>query len=325
MTRHPHAEADGFPAYRNLGHIGDLPARVAWGVFGSSARLGTLNFLTEDRVAAAARLVRRGAVFPVNWRIELPDPPMFGRQPLRHTVKVFPTGTDDFYDSFYPQGSSQWDALCHIGHPTYGYFGGLDASAVADPTTNPLGIESWSRRGIAGRFVLLDIARSREAQGRTLDPTASIAIHVEELQAIADAEGVELHPGDILLLRFGWIHWYEGADPAARAQTAALGHAPTPGLAQSEATAAWLWDHRIAAVVADNPGVECYPADPNNLEEFLHYRLITFLGMAVGELFDLEALSADCAEDGVYEGLFTSAPLNKQGGSGSPANALALK
>ena len=47
--------------------------------------------------------------------------------------------------------------------------------------------------------------------------------------------------------------------------------------------------------------------------------------MAVGEMFVLDALAEDCVADGVYEGLFTSAPLNKVGGSGSPANALAIK
>jgi hypothetical protein len=33
----------------------------------------------------------------------------------------------------------------------------------------------------------------------------------------------------------------------------------------------------------------------------------------------------ECDSDGVYEGLFAAAPLNKVGGSGSPANALAIK
>ena len=49
------------------------------------------------------------------------------------------------------------------------------------------------------------------------------------------------------------------------------------------------------------------------------------LPWAVGEMFVLDALAEDCAADGVYEGLFISAPLNKVGGSGSPANALAIK
>lgn len=313
------------PAYRDLPRVAGLDARSAWGVFDPDDHVGTLNLLTEAAVASAAALVRRGAVFPLGWRLELPDPPMFGRKPLQHVVHAFPNGTDDHYDSFYPQGSSQWDALAHIGHPEAGFYGGRSARLVGDPATNPLGIEWWARRGIAGRFVLADVAGRRSRQGRPLDPTLPTPIEVGELEATLSDQGVRLGTGDILLIRFGWIEWYEAADATIRQRVADLGHTPTPGLAQDEATAAWLWDHHVAAVAADNPGVEVYPADPLHLEQFLHYRLLTFLGMALGELFQLDQLAADCARDGVYEGLFTAAPLNKQSGSGSPANALALK
>lgn len=47
--------------------------------------------------------------------------------------------------------------------------------------------------------------------------------------------------------------------------------------------------------------------------------------MALGELWSLDALAADCAQDGVYEMFFTAAPLHVSGGIGSPANALAIK
>ena len=57
----------------------------------------------------------------------------------------------------------------------------------------------------------------------------------------------------------------------------------------------------------------------------LHYRLLALLGMTIGEFWCLDDLAADCADDGVYEGLLMSAPSNRTGGSGSPANALAIK
>ncbi len=67
------------------------------------------------------------------------------------------------------------------------------------------------------------------------------------------------------------------------------------------------------------------PFDRSSVEGFLHYRLVAFLGLAVGELFMLEALAEDCAATRVYEGLFVSAPLNMPGGAGSTANAIAIK
>jgi hypothetical protein len=47
--------------------------------------------------------------------------------------------------------------------------------------------------------------------------------------------------------------------------------------------------------------------------------------MALGELWWLDDLADDCAQDGIYECLLTSAPLNAKGGIGSPPNALAIK
>jgi hypothetical protein len=49
------------------------------------------------------------------------------------------------------------------------------------------------------------------------------------------------------------------------------------------------------------------------------------MGLTLGEMFDLEALAADCAQDGVYDCLFTAPPLRVTGGVGSPLNPLAVK
>ncbi len=57
----------------------------------------------------------------------------------------------------------------------------------------------------------------------------------------------------------------------------------------------------------------------------LHRVLIGQFGMALGELWHLDDLAADCDQDGVHEFFLASAPLNVPGGIGSPPNALALK
>ena len=48
-------------------------------------------------------------------------------------------------------------------------------------------------------------------------------------------------------------------------------------------------------------------------------------GMAVGELWRLDELAADCAADGVREFFLTVKPLHVVGGVGSPPNAIAFK
>jgi hypothetical protein len=51
------------PTYEELTRRVDAPPGSSWGLFGQGDQLGTLNFLTEERTAAAAGLVRRGATF----------------------------------------------------------------------------------------------------------------------------------------------------------------------------------------------------------------------------------------------------------------------
>lgn len=84
-----------------------------------------------------------------------------------------------------------------------------------------------------------------------------------------------------------------------------------------------LWDWHVAAVCADNPAVEVRPGDRR--DGSLHRRAIAMLGLALGELFNLEALAADSADDHRYTSFFTGVPLNLPGGVGSPANAIACK
>jgi kynurenine formamidase len=96
-----------------------------------------------------------------------------------------------------------------------------------------------------------------------------------------------------------------------------------PGLGPADEMVEWLWNLHVAAVAADNPGLDAWPPTPEH--GWMHFHLLPLLGMPIGELWYLEELAADCAQDGVYEFMLTSAPLNLPGGVGSPPNALAIK
>ncbi|MFJ2631140.1 cyclase family protein [Streptomyces sp. NPDC087422] len=283
--------------------------------------LGAVARQTPERVRDAAALVTRGRVFSLNWDLALPDPPILGRGRHTHTRIDLGNGFDDRLDSFYPQGSSQWDGLAHVRGPDGTYYGGHRAADIA-AAAGPLGIEHWARRGIAGRFVLADLVGHGRHGG---DCSRRVAYTAADVTAALAAQGTQPRPGDVLLLHFGWTRWYEGLDRAAREALAAEGFFASPGLAVDQETRRWLRGLELSAVAADCPAVEAMPFDMSGPETFLHHTLIAELGLAVGELFDLAALAEDCAQDGVHEGLFTAAPLHLTGAAGSTANALALK
>jgi hypothetical protein len=271
-------------------------------------------------------------VFNLNLEMELPGPPLYRRSALRHEVTGSGLTLDDELSGYNTQSSSQWDGFRHVRHLVHGYYNGLD--------TEDHGVHHWARRGIATRGVLVDVGRWRAAQGRPLRCGEADPIEPDEVLATLDAQQVEVEPGDIVMIRTGWVEWYRTLDASARAELGTQVIAPSCGLRACEGSAAMLWDLHVAAAVTDSPAFEVVPfgglTDPDEIraafrdperapDTFLHFRLLALLGLPLGEMWDLDALADDCARNGVYECLLTSAPLNLERGVGSPANALAIK
>jgi kynurenine formamidase len=313
----------------SLPRYDDLPeapqgGRSAWGLFGPDDQLGLINLMTPDRVRAAAQLVRKGTMFPLNAPVGLFDPaitPNRGapRHQLYHVAGSF--GFDDVLDNFYPQASSQWDSLAHVGYAPDAFYNGTTEAQVLAGERNT--IDHWARHGIGGRAVVLDMERLAADEGRDYNPGTSTAYSVDDLERARARTGLEFGPGDILVLHTGFGRWWAEADRERR--TAVRQGYTTPGIARGEDMCRYLWDAHISAIVSDTFAVEAFPPGGPEPMGFLHRMLIGQFGMALGELWWTDGLAADCAADGVYECMLTAAPLNVPGGVGSTANALAIK
>jgi kynurenine formamidase len=211
-----------------------------------------------------------------------------------------------------------------VGNPGCGFYNGLPAPEDRGTPEDRLGIHAWARRGIAGRGVLLDVAEHFARAGKPLAGNETYRITVADLEEVRRAEGVEIGTGDVLIVRTGWMAWYLQTPERERRFLTRPERIVVPGIENSEAMAEYLWDLHISAITSDNPSVEAAPPLPGDFG-LLHRILLPLFGMALGELWYLEGLANDCAEDGRYSFFFTSAPLNKQGGIGSPPNAIAIK
>jgi hypothetical protein len=319
------------PSYDELPVTPGAPSGSSWGLWGASDTFGCLNLLTPERVSAGVACARKGSVFNLNLEMELPGPPLFSRRAFEHVVHDFPIGHDDELVGWNTQSSSQWDGFRHMRHPVYGHYNGVDD---ADH-----GIHHWARRGIVGRAVLADVARWRASVGRSIDPASPTSIEIEDLTATLDAQGTEIEVGDILLVRTGWIAWYRTLGTDERIAVSEAARLASVGLQRGVDSARALWNMHVAAIAADNPALEVMPfgvpdrderaswkQDPGQAAEtMLHFSLLGLLGIPIGEFFDLDALADDCASDGRYTCLLTSAPLNLAHGVASPPNALAIK
>jgi kynurenine formamidase len=96
---------------------------------------------------------------------------------------------------------------------------------------------------------------------------------------------------------------------------------PGLGLACPE----WLAQHEVAAVCSDNWAIEVLPGEIEGELLPVHMILIRDMGMTLGEILDFEELSADCADDGVYEFFFCGPPIKFARAVGSPINPQAIK
>jgi kynurenine formamidase len=312
------------PSFDELPIREDAPQESSWGVFDNEA-LGCLNFLTPQGVVEAARLVTTGKVFRLDAKIGFAVPPLFGRAAVKHTViPLGPTAHDDMLDAFNTQEGSQWDGLGHVGHFKHErFYNGVRAEEIRDGHNARLGIHHWVGKFV-GRGTLIDVLRFRRAESRDANPLRKDAITVAELERALEAQHTTLRPGTILLIRTGWMEAYERCTAEQKGAMTSFENIQSIGIEPSRDTAAWLWDHRVAAIGTDCPAVEPLPFDLAD-EGLLHYRALPLLGLPLGELFVLAPLAEDCAADGRYEFMLVSAPLHVEGGIASPPNAVAIK
>jgi hypothetical protein len=181
----------------------------------------------------------------------------------------------------------------------------------------------WSTHGIAGRFVLLDYYTfSQLNPSRAYDPYTAHSITLSDLSACAAHQGIDirpslsggsfLRPGDILLVRTGFVACSRTKSASERARLAAREgrELEFAGLAQEEAMKEWLHDCWFSAVAGDAPSFECWP---KKQKWFLHESLLALWGVPIGEMLDLERLSVRCREEGRWSGFFSSAVANVHG------------
>jgi kynurenine formamidase len=314
-----------------------------WGKWGESDQIGTLNYITPEKIVAATRLVKRGRSFPLCAPYEADGPwsgSFFRRNPIRTMIvhggdeqiadqlkegyggsvgeafKAMYAGPMRFADDVIVmnlQSGTQWDALSHVWYD-HQMYNGYPASAVTGLGATKNGIERVAERGqVVTRGVLLDVARKNGL--KHLAPNTIVT--PEELEATCTAQGIAVEQGDVVLVRTGW--W--GRFVETRDGEAFL--TGSPGL--SWRCAEWLHNKKAAAVAVDNVAVEVSPPEIEGTTLLLHMLTLREMGLMLGEIWALDELAADCAQDKVYEFMLVAQPLLIPGAVGSPVAPLAIK
>src|SRR5919107_1251298 len=187
------------------------------------------------------------------------------------------------------QASTQWDGLGHIFDHGMAWNGRRAGDVVTSDGDRVTGIETTAAL-FAGRRVLLDVGRAIVTDGELPD---GFAITTEHLLATIEAQGrsARVGRGDLLLVRTGRLTRARRDIAEGRGWGDYAGGA-APGL--SFTTAGWLHASEIAGVATDTWGFEVRPNEFDVAFQPLQHGAIPHIGLFLGEMWDLDALAADC-------------------------------
>ncbi len=291
--------------------------RSNWGRWGKDDQLGALNLVTPAKRVAATRVVRNGRSVSLS-RPFPKEPGPNNAYPAQHYMRTVPRGKGgfaaDYYGIFYHGiASTHIDALCHTWDEG-GMWNGRDPKKeVTFEGATFGGVEHWSE-GIITRCVMLDVPRHRGVASVTQDAP----VHGWELDEILSKRGIRLEPGDAVAVYSGRDAWQANNPDTPYGRPFGGGPNIRPGLHVS--CLPFLRDHDVSLLVWDM--LDHLPIG-YDIPWAVHAALFAY-GVALVDNALLEPAAKACVEEGRDEFMLVIAPLRVVGGTGSPANPLAV-
>lgn len=307
-----------------------------WGRWGPEDELGTLNLITPEVRRRAAALVRDGVTVSCGWDIlterlegnQFGDPRRFmmlGGQGLADEFRVRPkmvthSGDGDPHDryhasveymcfAFHGQNMTHLDAPCHIFWDRRMYNNRPAELVTVESGATALAVTA-AASGIVTRGVLVDLPALLGVRWMS----EGEPVHPEHLEMALSRQGVEVRPGDAVLLRTGWAGHRHESGPAPLRNGCPGWHATCMP---------WLRERDVAVIGCDSPQ-DVLPSDYPSMVLPVHVLGQVAMGMWLLDNADFEELARVAQARSRYEFLLSIAPLRIEGGTGSPLNPIAV-
>jgi kynurenine formamidase len=266
----------------------------------------------------SVKLVKQGQSHPLGIVVD-PDMPSF--PPRSFSLQVVQPGqhngrslkpqfgwdlvyNDDMAQLWFGTGS-QLDGLGHMGEAGT-YYNCNEAEDFIDI----VGLKKLGTHNVpplVGRGVLLDMAGYFDVAVMS----AGQGIASADIRAAAKAQGVEIRPGDVVLLHTGWTDGMLQSDPTAWA-------AGEPGLTNEAAR--YLASLQPMAVGADTWGVDAVPPVSGDKVFYGHIEFLRNNGIYLLETMNTGRL----AREGVHEFMFVLGQARIKGAVQMIINPVAL-
>lgn len=161
---------------------------------------------------------------------------------------------------------------------TQTFYNNTHGEDIVGPKANhKCSIHHWSDHCIAGRGILLDYRSYADKKGVALNSYEADRISYAELEACGRDQGIDIRPqdqggdihiGDVLFIRSGFIKTYFDKPVEERNQLARRHHEfgmndgqRYAGVKQEDAILDWLHDCYFATVAGDSPAFEAWPSN----------------------------------------------------------------
>jgi kynurenine formamidase len=290
--------------------------------FGPDDEIGMLNLITPDMARAVVSRADAGHTIDlsVDYFLGMPSFTAAGQPPYQIWMTNTPRGTavDDSTGfgaenelvgysgdavSMYTHCGTHIDTLNHFGYGRK-IWNNFDADQW-------LGARHWMCAGaekqppIITRGVLLDVAALHGVQVLA----QSYGITGKDLDETARSQGVQVQPGDAVLVRTGQMTLWNDAG-AYITNEAGLNRDGAEYLARAGA----------ALVAADNLSFEQIPSTEDGNWLPVHTYLFAEAGVPIMEVVDMETLS----QERLYEFCFIGAGIKLRGATAAPMRPLAM-
>ncbi|MFK7896311.1 MAG: cyclase family protein [Myxococcota bacterium] len=292
-----------------------------WGRWGEDDERGMLNLLLPEHRAAAATSVQEGKVVSLAHDLGTTPSPENPYPAQHHMLAAGDARSDagipgyeasrDYVGAHvHGLGVTHIDALCHMFVKGKMY-NGFPASDVRSSGALRNSTLSFAE-GIVGRGVFLDLAWHRGVSSLR----AGEVIRLEELMACESKAGVEVGPGDILIV---------GAGRTALREENGGPLNPADGMTGLHAECLpWLQEKGIALLGSDGISDPMPGLGIPNWPFPIHQVGIAGMGLHLIDNMALGELSARCQSLGRWHFLFTMGSIRVPGGTGCPVNPIAL-
>ena len=308
----------------NDADLAALAARVSnWARWGADDQRGTLNLVDDAAVRRGLDSVQRGAVFslaipfdesgPQLGNIPGRDNPTLTRSAVNRAWSgsaAHATWNDDSLN-LGTQAATHWDTLAHCGYDGFLYNAIPNRVVTDEDGATELGVEHIGP--VVSRAIVLDVARALGHEPH-LPPVYEIT--GADLDAALARTGLTLQPGDVALVRTGQMAVWRDDSKYPFSQK-------SPGLGLD--TVEWFHDHPVGAVAVDNLTFEPLDFEDTDYHFPVQKILLRDMGLMLGQLWDLDALAADCDTDGTFAALLVANPLPLTHGIGGPVAPVAIK